>query len=690
MKTLLTLLLIYAGFANCQTTNTWNGAGSDDNMGTSSNWSAGTPAGDDILIFDGSNRTSPENNLTLTNRHQIVFAPNASSFIINGSTVNTFDFHSPNIPKITNSSAFGQIINFPISISYVRMEFNPTGESLTFGGSIVNNGNDLIVAANTGKTISFLNGISGAGKMIVNQNSNVYLGGVACSYTGNTEVNAGVLLTEVNLSSTNFLISGGKFQTGNSNIINDAADFILSGGELYFGDNETIDNLTIYDGTLHVATGKTLTINGKLKISGTFSTTGGGTIAYGSSSNLEYASGASLTSTSTEWPTISAPLIILSNGTTVNLHAPRSIRGTLNLSNGIIVTSATNLLTFEDGSIISGGNSTAYVSGPVKKIGDNAFTFPTGKGTKWARIRMSAPLNVTDAFIAEYFDFAYSDLSVSSPLSNVSSVEHWDLNRVTGISDVNITLYYESGSYSGISSTPTTSNTIVAHYNIISGNWEDNGGTRSVSGNPSSGTITMSTVDEFSVFTFGSIGGVQPLPVKISSLLAKRMGNTSEVLWTTSSEINNDYFSIERRNSNGDYEIIGNVKGKGNSLTNVNYSFIDQTPDVNTINFYRIVQHDFNGVNESFGPVGVKFATIVNLVSWPNPFSTSISITISEEVIADKITVTNLLGTIIYEESINEHTASVVSLSTETWMPGNYIVIVSGPNFKNVNRHIKL
>lgn len=70
--------------ASAQTTYTWTGGGSDDNWSTAGNWSNGVPAssGNSVLVFSGSTRTSPNNNLGDWNLSvgRLEFASGSASF----------------------------------------------------------------------------------------------------------------------------------------------------------------------------------------------------------------------------------------------------------------------------------------------------------------------------------------------------------------------------------------------------------------------------------------------------------------------------------------------------------------------------------------------------------------------------------------------------------------------------------
>jgi hypothetical protein len=74
--------------------------------------------------------------------------------------------------------------------------------------------------------------------------------------------------------------------------------------------------------------------------------------------------------------------------------------------------------------------------------------------------------------------------------------------------------------------------------------------------------------------------------------------------WATGSEINNDFFTIERSLDVEHAEIIGYLDGAGNSTQTLWYSFVDQNP-LPGISYYRLKQTDFDGKFEYFDWVAV-------------------------------------------------------------------------------------
>jgi len=143
------------------------------------------------------------------------------------------------------------------------------------------------------------------------------------------------------------------------------------------------------------------------------------------------------------------------------------------------------------------------------------------------------------------------------------------------------------------------------------------------------------------------------LPVELVSFDAAKKNETVLVSWITASEINNDYFTVERSDDGISFEKIGYVIGNGNSSQVINYQFIDQQPLKGT-SYYRLRQTDYNGVNEVFDMVAIKFLSEGEIGDiYPNPSANSLFFDIgrsSDEVYT--IVYTNVLGSIVYTEQL--------------------------------------
>lgn len=108
------------------------------------------------------------------------------------------------------------------------------------------------------------------------------------------------------------------------------------------------------------------------------------------------------------------------------------------------------------------------------------------------------------------------------------------------------------------------------------------------------------------------------LPVELISFNADAQKKDVLLTWATASEINNDYFSIERSADSKNWEKISSIDGAGNSNVNIRYEFTDTKP-LDGISFYRLKQTDFNGAYTYSATEKVLRGETNNAVVFPNP-----------------------------------------------------------------------
>ena len=119
------------------------------------------------------------------------------------------------------------------------------------------------------------------------------------------------------------------------------------------------------------------------------------------------------------------------------------------------------------------------------------------------------------------------------------------------------------------------------------------------------------------------------LRVQLLNFSAVRDGETTLLKWMTTSEINNDYFEIQRAISNDNFITIGKVQGFGNSNSVKGYKFTDTTPNVG-VNYYRLRQVDFDG-RATISPIRIVNMDKSQVVSiYPNPTTNEISISLND------------------------------------------------------------
>ncbi|HKK39552.1 MAG TPA: T9SS type A sorting domain-containing protein, partial [Cryomorphaceae bacterium] len=125
-------------------------------------------------------------------------------------------------------------------------------------------------------------------------------------------------------------------------------------------------------------------------------------------------------------------------------------------------------------------------------------------------------------------------------------------------------------------------------------------------GPQSNGFVLSQALDSFSPFTIASDGpGSNILPITLLSFQASAKDITVQTSWITASEINNDFFTIERSKDGRFWEKVGTLDGAGDSHTELSYSFTDDRPYAG-ISYYRLKQTDFDGTSNDSEPRAVE------------------------------------------------------------------------------------
>lgn len=135
------------------------------------------------------------------------------------------------------------------------------------------------------------------------------------------------------------------------------------------------------------------------------------------------------------------------------------------------------------------------------------------------------------------------------------------------------------------------------------------------------------------------------LPVELVNLTANYNDNDEVVInWQTATEINNDFFTIERSINGEDWEIVTILSGAGNSSALLSYSDFDNEPH-NGTSYYRLKQTDFDGQFEYSKILTVNNDGFenVSIEIYPNPAHNQITIVGNQNELKD-IEIYNIMG----------------------------------------------
>ena len=164
-----------------------------------------------------------------------------------------------------------------------------------------------------------------------------------------------------------------------------------------------------------------------------------------------------------------------------------------------------------------------------------------------------------------------------------------------------------------------------------------------------------------------------PLPITLMSFIAEYIPEDHVVMltWITSSEIGNDYFTIERSSDAQEFREIETVQGAGYSNKTLLYQWTDHEP-LPGISYYRLRQTDFDGTFDFSPIVAVQInETLPELFVYPNPTTQYIHIRIDNpNQLKNSWQLLNLNGRIINQGSFHsEHeTLFLTDLPTGAWL----------------------
>lgn len=177
------------------------------------------------------------------------------------------------------------------------------------------------------------------------------------------------------------------------------------------------------------------------------------------------------------------------------------------------------------------------------------------------------------------------------------------------------------------------------------------------------------------------------LPIELITFTGWNNGLSNELHWTTATEINSDYFEIQRSLNGIDFTAIGTSDAAGNSLIPLNYIFYDDAPYAG-INYYRLKMVDIDGAYDYSNIIAIRLANTNGDISiYPNPATDNISIEFN--ALSTGTLTCNLLDvtgrkvmqfTEQVNEGINIFNYSIAHLPTST-----YLLQFTNPNTGEIN-----
>lgn len=241
-------------------------------------------------------------------------------------------------------------------------------------------------------------------------------------------------------------------------------------------------------------------------------------------------------------------------------------------------------------------------------------------------VRISNPTGLANN---EYYLWGHDNGALTPTTSNLPTGLYERITRIwrgsetaAGAASNSITNFTVRVDLTGIGNLPAANlRLIVDTNNNNSFADETAGGGGVITANSVSGSVytfnNVTALNNNLRFTFASI--TVPLPIELASFKAQEEEDKVKLTWSTSSEINNDYFTIERSMDGQRFEYVGRITGAGNSTETKNYSLIDDNPFQGK-SYYRLSQTDYDGTKKYFPLVSVNLESAdAEFILHPNP-----------------------------------------------------------------------
>lgn len=249
----------------------------------------------------------------------------------------------------------------------------------------------------------------------------------------------------------------------------------------------------------------------------------------------------------------------------------------------------------------------------------------------------------------------------------------------------NLLFTYVDAEHSAPGNTITESNLRAQRYNDVGMTWSDYPPSGTI--NTSANTVVVASLAPVDLYKWWTlVDQSSPLPVTLLAFTAEPEGQQVKLNWVTKTEVNNDYFTVERSQQGLVFEPVVEIDGAGLSTQELRYTALDYNPFAG-LSYYRLRQTDFDGKNTYTSLVSVRMGQDAGLLFniYPNPDDgRDLSLTFSNitggsiQVKIYSLTGQEMFGLLIPSTPGTEFT-SVIDLP-ETLPAGAYFIKIDSDN----------
>ncbi len=174
------------------------------------------------------------------------------------------------------------------------------------------------------------------------------------------------------------------------------------------------------------------------------------------------------------------------------------------------------------------------------------------------------------------------------------------------------------------------------------------------------------------------------LPIELLYFKGHREKETNFLNWVTISEIDNDYFLLERSFNGIDFNALKKIEGAGTSTVTQSYAHKDPVVPLlgNPVVYYRLIQVDFDGTKYYSDIIAIDLPDEKGIPTYhiyPNPTATSVMVKYSgvlRNSINDLVLVDELGRIQIQKPVSSERLHNGYQFDLESVPPGAYQLII--------------
>lgn len=361
----------------------------------------------------------------------------------------------------------------------------------------------------------------------------------------------------------------------------------------------------------------------------------------------------------------------------VALWKTAEVSNLLNMTDGKLFTSVSSPVVLLSDAQTYGGSVNSFIDGPahcwIASPQPTSILLPVGKNNAYRPVQISVDhsnavpvLYKTEVVNQSARAMGYT---VPSSLTHVSAIRYYLIERdpVPNLTQASLMLTYGNDDdvtdYRGLRIASDNGSNL----------WVDLGGVATGNG---SGSIASASFTSFnSIFTLANAAGFSnPLPVELLGFTAKVQKEVVVLDWSTASELNSDFFEVQRSTDGFNYTALGRVTAAGSSNVLRRYAFNDNQP-ARGVNYYRLRQVDIDG-SETYSPIRSVIFIPGRVTVYPNPVADRVvQVNIPEVDEAMNISLLRADGSLVIEQVQTVFLAGNTEFHlSEAVQPGCYLL----------------